>query len=102
MTGSDPIDRSILAALRRNARIAHARIGKMVNLSRNAVQQRIERMEARGIIGGYALSRPGVRGDLSTLTFVYRHDRVPAHAMKLSRRGDNRAPFDRKARRAFR
>ena len=49
----DPLDERILAELTANARIAHAELGLKVNLSRNAVRQRIERLERDGAIQGY-------------------------------------------------
>lgn len=50
-----PLDERILAELTANARIAHAELGLKVNLSRNAVRQRIERLERDGAIQGYTL-----------------------------------------------
>ena len=48
----DPLDERILAELTANARIAHVELGAKVNLSRNAVRQRIERLERDGAIQG--------------------------------------------------
>lgn len=74
----DPIDTRILAELRANARISHARLGELVQLSRNAVRQRIERLERDGFIRGYTilegLSDPAVR--VSATLLVYRVDRM--------------------------
>lgn len=75
----DPLDERILAELSANARIAHAELGARVNLSRNAVRQRIERLERDGAIQGYTLrlgesKRP--TSLISALFFVYRHDRM--------------------------
>lgn len=47
----DQIDRLILAALTENARIPLVALAAQVHLSRNAVKQRIERMERQGMIG---------------------------------------------------
>ena len=41
----DQIDQRILAELTKNARMSHAELATKVLLSRNAVRQRIERME---------------------------------------------------------
>lgn len=75
----DRADERILAELTRNARIAHAELAEKVGLSRNAVRQRIERLERDGVIRGYTL----VTGEGNTRTsviaammFVYRHDRM--------------------------
>ena len=75
----DPLDERILAELTANARIAHAELGLKVNLSRNAVRQRIERLERDGAIQGYTLRigegrRPSSL--INAVIFVYRYDRV--------------------------
>ncbi len=57
----DPLDEHIIAQLQLNARAAHAELAAKVNLSRNAVRQRIERLERDGVIQGYTI-RTG-RGD---------------------------------------
>ena len=51
----DPLDERILAELTANARIAHIELGAKINLSRNAVRQRIERLERDGAIQGYTV-----------------------------------------------
>ncbi|NEJ74458.1 winged helix-turn-helix transcriptional regulator [Rhizobium phaseoli] len=75
----DRIDEQIVAALKANARTSHAELSAKVNLSRNAVRVRIERLEREGFIKGYTI----VTGDGATsqnvttaLVFVYRHDRM--------------------------
>jgi len=75
----DPLDERILAELSANARIAHAELGAKVNLSRNAVRQRIERLERDGAIQGYTLKLGESRRPsslISAVIFVYRHDRM--------------------------
>lgn len=75
----DPLDERILAELTANARIPHAELGTKVNLSRNAVRQRIERLERDGVIQGYTLKvGEGRRAAalISAVIFVYRHDRM--------------------------
>ena len=75
----DPLDERILAELTANARIAHAELGTKVNLSRNAVRQRIERLERDGVIQGYTLKVGEWRRAaalISAVIFVYRHDRM--------------------------
>ncbi|ASS60494.1 Lrp/AsnC family transcriptional regulator [Rhizobium leguminosarum] len=75
----DRIDEQILSALRTNARASHAELSSKVNLSRNAVRVRIERLEREGFIKGYTI----VTGDggndspiTTALMFVYRQDRM--------------------------
>lgn len=75
----DPLDERILAELTANARIAHAELGAKVNLSRNAVRQRIERLERDGAIQGYTIRQGGADPQtslISAVVFVYRHDRM--------------------------
>jgi DNA-binding Lrp family transcriptional regulator len=81
MTGArlDEIDRRILAELADDARIQLVTLAARVHLSRNAVRQRIERMERDGVIGGYTLVRGRADGDarrVSAVLFVYRVDRM--------------------------
>jgi DNA-binding Lrp family transcriptional regulator len=75
----DRTDEQIVAALKANARTSHAELSAKVNLSRNAVRVRIERLEREGFIKGYTI----VTGDGATsqnvttaIVFVYRHDRM--------------------------
>jgi DNA-binding Lrp family transcriptional regulator len=51
----DDTDRKLLARLRADARAPVARLAREVNLSRGAVQNRIERMIARGEIAGFTV-----------------------------------------------
>lgn len=75
----DPQDERILEELTADAKISHAELGSRVNLSRNAVRQRVERMERDGVILGYTI-RPGegraVSPFVTAIIFVYRHDRM--------------------------
>jgi len=70
----DAIDEKIVAELTRNARVSYAELAGKVLLSRNAVQQRIERLERQGHIAGYTIVRAGDdTGDVvSALVLVYR------------------------------
>ncbi|MEU9123655.1 Lrp/AsnC family transcriptional regulator [Streptomyces sp. NPDC048506] len=75
----DAIDEKIIAELTRNARISHAELASRVRLSRNAVRQRIERLERQGHIAGYTIVRQpkDSEGDVvSALVLVYRQDRM--------------------------
>lgn len=74
----DAIDQKIVAELTRNARISYAELASKVLLSRNAVRQRIERLERQGHIAGYTIVRGGGEtGEVvSALVLVYRQDRM--------------------------
>jgi DNA-binding Lrp family transcriptional regulator len=75
----DRTDELILAELRSNARISHADLSAKVNLSRNAVRVRIERLERDGFIKGYTIITGDGGSDehvTTALMFVYRHDRL--------------------------
>ncbi|MNJ51894.1 HTH-type transcriptional regulator LrpC [compost metagenome] len=49
----DEIDSSILIALQNNARISMTDLGKKVGLSTPAVNERVKKLEDKGIIAGY-------------------------------------------------
>jgi len=51
----DKFDQQIINRLTQNARESLAAIGRDIGLSRSAVAERIQRLEARGIIRGYTL-----------------------------------------------
>ncbi|WP_426300862.1 Lrp/AsnC family transcriptional regulator [Arthrobacter sp. R-11] len=73
----DQIDQRILEELTRNARISHAELAAKVLLSRNAVRQRIDRMERHGQIQGYTVvsGSPG-QAPVTAYLMIYRKDRV--------------------------
>jgi Lrp/AsnC family leucine-responsive transcriptional regulator len=52
----DRIDQHILALLARNGRMSYTELGTSTGLSTSAAQQRVRRLEARGIICGYEAS----------------------------------------------
>lgn len=86
----DRIDEQILVELKANARISHAELSAKVNLSRNAVRVRIERLEREGFITGYTIiTADAGNGQLITtaLMFVYRHDRMPGGDVIQALRG---------------
>ncbi|MFC5430695.1 Lrp/AsnC family transcriptional regulator [Paraburkholderia sp.] len=75
----DKVDEKILAQLTENARLSHNDIAGSVNLSRNAVRLRIERLERDGFIRGYTIRPGGATPDsqpIRALMFVYRKDRM--------------------------
>jgi Lrp/AsnC family leucine-responsive transcriptional regulator len=74
----DAIDQKIIAELTRNARVSYAELASKVLLSRNAVRQRVERLERQGQIAGYTIVRAGEDSGevVSALVLVYRQDRM--------------------------
>lgn len=74
----DEMDAQILAELRRNARISLAQLGEKVLLSRNAVRQRIERLERDGFINGYTIKESAGDGTptVNAVLLIQRHDRM--------------------------
>ncbi|WP_261843288.1 Lrp/AsnC family transcriptional regulator [Aliamphritea ceti] len=51
----DTKDQHILALLQQNARMPTAEIARAVNLARSTVQERIRRLEEKGVIEGYGV-----------------------------------------------
>ncbi|MDQ4215682.1 Lrp/AsnC family transcriptional regulator [Microbacterium capsulatum] len=49
----DPVDLAILGAISRDGRATLAQLSEAVGLSVSAVQSRLRRLEARGVIAGY-------------------------------------------------
>lgn len=49
----EQIDQQILALLSRDGRISFTELGRQVGLSTSATQQRVRRLEQRGVITGY-------------------------------------------------
>ncbi|MFZ5872548.1 MAG: Lrp/AsnC family transcriptional regulator [Actinomycetota bacterium] len=49
----DPTDRRIVQALREQGRLPFAELGRQVGLSGPAVQERVRRLEERGVITGF-------------------------------------------------
>lgn len=75
----DKIDEKIIEELTRNSRLAHNDIAMKVNLSRNAVRLRIERLERDGYIKGYTIVKGSASSEyppIRALVFVYRQDRM--------------------------
>ncbi|CAN7714113.1 Lrp/AsnC family transcriptional regulator [Phyllobacterium sp. LjRoot231] len=85
----DRVDEQILGLLRINARASHADLSAKVNLSRNAVRVRIERLEREGFIKGYTIVTGAGGNDkhiTTALIFVYRHDRMKGGEIILALR----------------
>ena len=74
----DPIDRSIIASLRENAKRTFADIGAHVGLSSTAVKRRVDRLQDDGVIVGYgARIDPRAFGEgIEALIEVYCADRT--------------------------
>ncbi|MDK4701513.1 Lrp/AsnC family transcriptional regulator [Rhizobium sp. CNPSo 4062] len=53
MDYGDSIDRNLLSMLEENARVTASELARRVGLARSSVQERIERLERRGVILGY-------------------------------------------------
>ncbi|HHL22460.1 MAG TPA: Lrp/AsnC family transcriptional regulator [Aliiroseovarius sp.] len=51
----DETDRALITLLSENARMPVATLSRRMGLARSTVQARLDRLEARGIIAGYAL-----------------------------------------------
>jgi DNA-binding Lrp family transcriptional regulator len=75
----DDVDKKIIQALTDNARMPVSDLSRLVNLSRNAVTHRIQRLEKSNIIKGYQV----ILGDglpskdaVVAIMMVYRKDRM--------------------------
>jgi len=83
----DERDRKLLALLENNARAPVTELSRALNLSRNAVQQRMNRLEKLGVIKGYTVVRrdPDTSA-LRAVVMIQMHDarqNCPKLAMEL-------------------
>lgn len=62
MKTPDEVDRKLIALLQDNARLSTVALAKAVGLSRSTVQERLQRLEAAGVIAQYTV-RLGSGGD---------------------------------------
>jgi len=83
----DPIDQTILAALRRDARQTHAAIGREVGLTGPAVLARIRKLEEAGTIQGYK----AITGDDGLRAVVRVSTRPSPHEEAFERFANNEA-----------
>lgn len=86
----DQIDRRILAELAEDARVPLVTLAARVHLSRNAVRQRMERMERDGAIAGYTIVRGHAADEprpVSAMLLVYRADRMRGAQVLAELRG---------------
>ncbi len=51
----DDLDKRLIAALQQDGRASTAELGRQLDLSRTTVQSRIDRLQRRGVIIGYAV-----------------------------------------------
>jgi len=82
----DAIDRRILAALQRDARLSNVQLAEEVNLSPSPCLRRVRQLEAAGLISGYhaELDRGGVGLGLTVFVGVKveRHHEAEANAFR--------------------
>lgn len=75
----DRTDLALLALLQREGRISNADLAERVNLSASATLRRVQRLEAEGVISGYAARLDPLKLGLGLQAFVRlqlaRHDR---------------------------
>lgn len=64
------VDRALLATLARDGRASYTELAEKVGLSVSAVHQRVRRLEARGVIRGYAAAVDAEAVDLPLTAFV--------------------------------
>jgi Lrp/AsnC family leucine-responsive transcriptional regulator len=74
----DATDRRLVGALRENGRASWAELGRLVGMSGPSVQDRVRRLEERGVITGYRadVSAPAVGLGVSALVDLYQGDEV--------------------------
>lgn len=72
MSDLDDIDRKLLALLQENGRTSYAELGKAVGLAVSSVNDRVRKLQDRGVIEGVyaALSAEALRLDLLAIIFV--------------------------------
>jgi Lrp/AsnC family transcriptional regulator, leucine-responsive regulatory protein len=81
----DAVDRSILDALRANARATYAELAREVGLSAPAVHERVSKLEAAGVITGYhaAVAPESLGYSMSALVGVFLNDSADEDAVAL-------------------
>jgi Lrp/AsnC family transcriptional regulator, leucine-responsive regulatory protein len=84
----DTLDETILALLRREARLTMAELGRRVGLSRTATLARVRRLEDEGVIRGYhaeVAPAPGGQGHAARVGIVVRGVDTATYAHRLAR-----------------
>ena len=86
----DDTDQRIVALLRENARRSFKEIGEHVHLSAPAVKRRVDRLEAEGVIRGYAaIVDPHAFGwHAEAFVDLYCEGGMPADAIKRAVQGE--------------
>ena len=84
MPGLDTIDRSIIRALRRNARVSNVQLAAEVGLSPPACLRRVHLLEERGTIRGYTVVVAGMGGaaDIQVVIVRIRLERQTEEVLK--------------------
>ncbi len=86
----DAIDQQIVALLREDARRTFQSIGARVGLTAPAVKRRVDRLEADGVIRGYAaVVDPGRFGwPTHAVVALFCEGRMPAHEVRAAVEGN--------------
>jgi Lrp/AsnC family leucine-responsive transcriptional regulator len=66
----EDLDRTIVSLLCRDGRMSYTDLGRATGLSTSAVHQRVRRLEARGVIRGYAAMVDHEAVELSLTAFI--------------------------------
>lgn len=78
----DALDVKLLAALQRDGRASHVQLSEAVALSASQIQRRLRRLEAAGLVSGYAALLDPERLGLDVVAFTHvtleRHGERPA------------------------
>lgn len=69
----DDIDHQLVEALREDARASYAHLARLVGLSAPSVQERVRRLERRGVLTGFRAAVDPVRVGLSVTALVSIH-----------------------------
>ncbi|MEG0249354.1 MAG: winged helix-turn-helix transcriptional regulator [Peptostreptococcus sp.] len=67
----DDLDLEIISIISKNARISHEEISRMLHISRQAIHQRVKRLEESGVIKGYKSIIDWDKLGESTRAYVY-------------------------------
>jgi len=84
----DDIDRSLIQALRRNARASWTELGRLVSLSGPSVTERVTRLEQAGVVTGYhaAVDPAAIGRSVAALVGVHLSDTADQDAVTAALR----------------
>ncbi|MDQ3450976.1 MAG: Lrp/AsnC family transcriptional regulator [Actinomycetota bacterium] len=82
----DQIDRQLVEALRADARASYAQLARLVGLSAPSVQDRVRRLERRGIITGYHAAVDPIAAGLAVTALVGVHQTDSAELADVAER----------------